>query len=83
MNMAHSFFNIADPLFKPFYNTTHLSEMLAGFIVSIQIIGRPLWTEVAREIPRQAPGDLSISTSKGPEAFCTASETGKQKNKDK
>ena len=54
---------------------THLSAILAAFTDSIQTMTRPLWVVVVRVIPRVDPGVLSISTSSGPVAFRTASES--------
>lgn len=53
----------------------HLSATLAAFILSIIITCLLLYIVVWRLIPRLAEGLFTISTSRGPEACCTASET--------
>lgn len=55
----------------------HLSATLAAFILSITITCLLLYIVVVRLIPRLAEGHFTISTSRGPEACCTASETDK------
>lgn len=57
----------------------HLSTTLAGFILSIIITCLLLYIVVVRLIPRLAEGPFTISTSRGPEACCTASETENKK----
>lgn len=52
--------------------------MLAGLMPSMVVIVLSLKVEVVREIPRQAPGILSTSTSSGPVAFWTASARQKR-----
>lgn len=53
----------------------HLSTTLAAFILSIIITCLLLYIVVVRLIPRLEQGPFTISTSRGPEACCTASET--------
>ncbi len=53
----------------------HLSTTLAAFILSIIITCLLLYIVVVRLIPRLVEGPFTISTSRGPEACCTASET--------
>lgn len=53
----------------------HLSTTLAAFILSIIITCLLLYIVVVRLIPRLAERPFTISTSRGPEACCTASET--------
>lgn len=52
----------------------HLSTTLAGFILSITITCLFLYMAVVRLMPRLAEEPFTISTSRGPEACCTASE---------
>ncbi len=46
----------------------------------IDITGLPWYVEVARVMPRFEPGALSISISRGPVAFCTASVKRQQQH---
>lgn len=55
----------------------HLSTTLAAFILSIIITCLLLYIVVVRLIPRLEEWLFTISTSRGPEACCTASETDK------
>lgn len=52
---------------------THLSTTLAGLILSMTMTCLLLCVAVARVMPSTVPGDLPISTSRGPEAFVTVS----------
>lgn len=52
----------------------HLSATLAALILSIMMTCLLLYTVVLRLIPRLEEGLFTISTSRGPEACCTASE---------
>ena len=47
--------------------------MLAGTMLLMQMILRPRQVVETRSIPREQQKGLSISTSRGPAAFCTAS----------
>jgi len=53
--------------------TMNLSAMLAGTMLLIQMTVRPRQVAEMRSIPREQQKGLSISTSNGPAAFCTAS----------
>ena len=61
----------------------YLSAMLAGRMEWMQITVRPWCVDVASVMPRLEPGALSISISRGPVAFCTASANTEQTTYDK
>lgn len=52
----------------------HLSATLAALILSMTTTCLLLYIVVVRLIPRLEEGLFAISTSRGPEACCTASE---------
>lgn len=52
----------------------HLSATLAALILSMMTTCLLLYMVVVRLIPRLAEGLFTISTSRGPDACCTASE---------
>lgn len=52
----------------------HLSATLAALILSMMMTCLLLYIVVLRLIPRLEAGLFTISTSRGPEACCTASE---------
>lgn len=53
---------------------TNLSAILAGVIPPIQMQCFPLCIDTVRTTPRLEPAAFETSTSRGPEAFLTASE---------
>lgn len=59
----------------------HLSATLAALILSIMITCLARYMVVVRQIPRLAEGLFIISTSRGPEACCTASESDSERER--
>lgn len=57
----------------------YLSTTLPALILSMTMACLFLCVAAVRVMPRLAPGDLAISTNRGPEAFVTESEGDKDR----